>query len=110
MTVTWSIHPSDGNGTFNKFTVPSVQATFAGHWDSASRTLVAPDNAAVRAALPYRLRKAFDRAIPESGKGGFWFGKDGPGEAIRQSFGHLTLTAARGRRILATLYAIPITE
>lgn len=103
MTVRWSIHPSDGNGTFNKFTVPSVQATFAGHWDSASRTLVAPDNQAIRAALPYRLRKAFDRAIPESGKGGFWFDGD-------TGNGHVTLTAARGRRILATLYAIPITE
>lgn len=100
----WSIHPSDGRSTFRKFVVPSVPAAMVGHWDRESRSLVAPDKAAIRAALPYRLRAAFDRTA-----GCFWFGGNSLGGAVRQMAGHLPLYGYRGK-LLATLYAIPVAE
>lgn len=107
--VNWSIHPSNGLGTFPKFVVPSAQAVFAGHWDRESRTLVAPDNDAIRAALPYRLRAAFERARGAAKCGGFWFGGNSLGGPIRQQAGHMELRGYRGKH-LATLYAIPVKE
>ena len=58
--------------------------------------LVIPDRQALRLALPYRFRKACDRA------GGFWFDKfrdDSPA--------HMELRDCRGR-YLTTLYLQPI--
>lgn len=46
---------------------PSVRAVpsagLSGHYDPSSGTVVCADRAAVREALPYRLRPAFDRAL-----------------------------------------------
>ena len=60
--------------------------------------LVVPDRQVLRQALPYRFRKACDRA------GGFWFDKfrdDSPA--------HMELTDRRGR-YLTTLYLQPVKE
>lgn len=103
--VNWSIHPSNGLGTFPKFVVPSAPAAMVGHWDRESRTLVAPDKAAIRAALPYRLRAAFDRTEGSS----FWFGGNSLGGPVRQTAPYLDLRGYRGKH-LATLYAIPIVK
>jgi hypothetical protein len=73
--------------------VPAVKAVLAGHW--RERELVTPSLPDTRAALPYRWRKAFDRA------GSFWF--DARDQAAPAT---MTLRNRRGG-YLATLYAHP---
>lgn len=77
--------------------IPAVEAPgMTGHLGPHS--LVVPDRAAIAAALPYRFRKAFDRA------GGFWFDKN-----RETSPAHVTLRDRRGK-YLTTLYLQPIRE
>jgi hypothetical protein len=76
--------------------IPAVKAVSAGHWRDGE--LITPSRPDVRAALPYRWRKAFDRS------GSFWFDAcDNSASAF------LALRSARGRH-LATLYALPFSE
>jgi len=86
------------NDSAAKFRVPAVPGHLAGIWDSEARLVCVPSNPAVRAGLPYRWRKAFDRS-----GGTFWFPKSGKAWPAAP---YCTLRNARGRH-LATLYAIP---
>lgn len=76
------LHTSDPRGAY----VATTKAVMGALRDG-------PDMAAVRAALPANLRKAFDRA------GSFWF--DNYSDAKP---GHMTLYTTRGV-LLGTLYA-----
>lgn len=62
-----------------------------GHWVNGE--LFMPDKEALREALPYHWRKAYDRAL------GFWIDKD-------SGSGHMALYSLRGAPI-ATLYINP---
>lgn len=68
----------------------------AGHYDPESRQCLCADLAAVRSALPVRLRKAFDRAI-------VWY--PGSGDIMRPA--HAALRNVHGR-FIGTLYLQPI--
>ena len=90
----YALHLSSHIESFGKPFIPAVRANLCGHLDERGE-LVAPDMAAVRAALPYRYRAAFDRA------GCFWFNRrDGEKPA------YLELRSARGAW-LNVIYAIP---
>lgn len=99
MTVLFAIHASDkrlGN-------VHATDAVRAGVYVEEERRTVVPDMQAVREALPYRWRKAFDR-----GARAFWFDSNGrlTAERFSGSTPYMRLTDARGG-YLATIYAIP---
>lgn len=81
-----------------KFRVPAeTHAGLVGDWHAGK--LYRPDNAALRAALPHRWRKAFDRSQ-------LWHVEN----AARRSEGfRVPLHSARGR-YLATVYLRPIAE
>lgn len=75
-------------------TVTHVRApAIAGVYSEADRDIVVPDMVAVRAAIPARWLKAWDRA------GGFWWRKDIPQ-------GSATLYTRRGE-LIGTVYATP---
>ena len=86
------------NDSAAKFRVPAKPGVIAGIWDSEAREIYVPELSAVRAGLPYRWRKAFDRS-----GGTFWFPKSGKAWPAAP---YCTLRNARGRH-LVTLYAIP---
>jgi hypothetical protein len=79
-----------------KARIPAFESNgLAGHWRDGK--LWIPDAAAIRAALPFRYRAAFDRAC-----GVFWFdkrGKDFPAS--------MHLNSSRGKW-LVTLYLQPL--
>lgn len=68
----------------------------AGHYDPESRQCLCADLEAVRAALPARLRRAFDRAT-------VWY--PGSGDIMRPA--HAALRNANGR-FIGTLYLQPV--
>ncbi len=70
--------------------VPAVHAGLVGFYDAGIP--YRPDNDAVRAALPYRWRKAFDRA-----DSAWWFNEAGTTATAK-------IHTARGR-YLTTIYA-----
>lgn len=72
-------------------TVPATPAVLVGWYDRGE--LWRPDPVAVRAALPYRWRKAFDRA------GSFWY------DNANKRAPYVVLRDHRGRPML-TLYAV----
>jgi len=76
--------------TFKGFAVSGVEAGVVGFYVDGKP--YRPNNQEVRAALPFRYRKAFDRA-----HGAWWFN----GNAA-----HVALRSARGAH-LVTLYANP---
>ena len=82
---------------FGKPRVPAIDTGgMVGHYVDGK--CLTPDGAAVRAALPYRYRKAFDRA------GGRWrYNKHPPAP------GYLKLIGSRGQW-LNNVYAIPGTD
>lgn len=84
------------SGQNAKFFVPAKRATLHGYWNEAERESYIPTAAAVRAGLPYRWRKAFDRS-----GGNFWFPQN-----KRDGAPFLTLRDYRGV-YLTTVYAIP---
>lgn len=99
MTVQYQLHFSRQPAFSGKPKVPAVpmRAT-AGHYDPESRACLCADLAAVRAALPARLRRAFDRAI-------VWY--PGSGDIMRPA--QAALRNARGR-FIGTLYLQPIRD
>jgi hypothetical protein len=73
-------------------TVTSTRAPgIAGVYSEAEKEIVTPDMVSVRASIPARWLKAWDRA------GGFWWRKDMPR-------GSATLYTARGE-LIGTIYA-----
>lgn len=77
--------------------IPAEKASgMVGHL--GPRGLVVPDRAAVAAALPYRFRKAFDRA------GQFWFNRH------RDSAPATMMLSDRRGKYLTTLYLQPIRD
>ena len=75
-------------------TVRTTPRMLCGHFNTETLEIVGPDLAAVRAAMPYHWRKAFDREIC------LWFPRDGDGPAT------MTLRDSRGHYLI-TLYARP---
>ena len=94
-----------GRVTPDMFRVAAVPAVYAGTWDETACDILKPDVAAVRAGLPYRFRKAFDRAS------GFWFDKGSrfDGNRFSGETPHMTLSDWRGR-YMGTVYALPCSE
>ncbi|WP_316227726.1 hypothetical protein [Bradyrhizobium sp. SZCCHNR3015] len=79
----------NGEG-FKGCTVPGTEAGLVGCYDGGIP--YRPNNEAVRAALPYRWRKAFDRA-----GGAWWFNGDSAHVCIRDGHGrNLTIIYAHG--------------
>jgi hypothetical protein len=111
MPLLFSIHATPSPEGFGKPSVPAVAPQgITGLYDEATDSVVVPDLAALREALPYRWRKAFDRAAP-----GFWYDKT-PGarmtaDRLKGAPPHMTLYRyRRGPTLgptLATIYAIP---
>lgn len=100
----WTICPNGPRG--QKFTVPSAQATIAGHWHAPSGKLLMPDPDAIAKALPYRWRAAFARS-----SGRFWFNDPTSNKPQKRSSApYLTLYSWDGKRALVTLYALPQAE
>lgn len=103
MTVRFTLRLTPCPGAFFGANVAAVPAALAGFYDESGRDNVTPDRAQVRAALPYRWRKAFDHS------GSFWFDKDARIDAagkMTPSAAYMHITNKRGRT-LATVYAIP---
>lgn len=101
--VEFVLHLSNPAAGFGKPRIAAIPAVYAGTYDTESREILKPDATAVRDALPYRWRKAFDRATH------FWFGKDSRVDESGRHNGpvpHLELRDYRGRWI-NTVYAIP---
>jgi hypothetical protein len=96
MNVQYQLHFTRQPALFGKPKVPAVpmRAT-AGHFDPDSRQCLCADVAAVRNALPTRLRKAFDRAT-------VWYPRSG--DIMRPA--HAALWDARGK-FIGTLYLQP---
>lgn len=96
---------SDLGTPYRVATVRALPGTLAGTWDPVTRGLWAPDLLAVREALPYIHRRAFDRA------GSLWFSTaleiapDGIANVDRAGawgkgvHASMTLQDRRGRRI-----------
>ena len=74
--------------------MPATEAAICGYWEDGKPW--APSREAVRAALPWFYREAFDRA------GNFWFG-DNPGEE-QPLTAHCALYSSKGK-YLNTIYA-----
>lgn len=94
---------ANGKADKRKYVVPAIAAPICGIWDEERADIIAPCTYSLRALLPYRYRKAFDRA------GKFWFDKAARWNGQRVTCGNLPRIAlhdARGR-YLFTLYAIP---
>lgn len=97
------LHDSRGHIS-GKPRVAAAPAVFAGVYDTQSREILKPEPAAVRAALPYRWRRAFDRAAS-----GFWFDKESRVDEKGHHRGappYIELRDYRGSW-LNTVYAIP---
>lgn len=89
---------------FGKPNVRATPAKLAGHYDLASGQIVCADRDAVRACLPYQLRKAFDRA-------GVWY-PSSPGAPVTAEdkwHAYADLYSAR-KRYLGTVRMIPRVE
>ena len=90
-----------------KITVPAIPAEAVGIYNADLAEFFRPDCEQIGRALPYRLRRSFERT-----SGRFWFDKAAHIDGGRLTGGYppyLELRGYRGR-YLATLYAIPDSE
>lgn len=100
----YSIHITNARGaTPRKFAVTAIAATLSGTWHETRKTLLRPDDAAIRAALPKRWHKA-----ASDWNGRFWFAANGKfdGKCHHGTMPYATLHDSRGKW-LCTLQAIP---
>lgn len=90
---------SSGNGL--KFRVAAEPAGITGVWSEPDRDILRPDHSAIRAQLPARYRKAFDRS------GRFWYDGDARWNGERATTIPYMHVYDCKFRVIFTLYAIP---
>lgn len=92
------------NGKVGKFIVPGIAGVYAGVWNEIDKRIEVPCAYTIRQMIPFRYRKAFDRA-----GGSFWFDSTSRwnGYKITGEIPHKSLYDRRGK-YLCTLYAFAV--